>query len=121
MSTLIRQINDEVEGMGGETFVPTLSDTPMQGSQLSPTLNEVGASVAIACRTIAGIMNHGEDERVKLEAARDVLKLHNAVKPDTEGDTRILIMVNGVEQAAMAKVVNPRRPSRDELQGAEGQ
>jgi hypothetical protein len=116
MSTLVRQINDVVEQAGGDTFVPKITDEPLQGSQLSPTLNEVGASVEIACQVIGGIMNHGEDERVKLEAARDVLKLHNAVKPDAEGDTRILIMVNGVEPAAMAQVVNPKRQSRDDLQ-----
>lgn len=116
--TLIRQVNDVLEKEGVETFTPSSATKQLEGSALTPTLNEAGASVDEAIRRIAGLMHHADEERLQLEAARDVLKLHNVVKPEAEADSRIIFVINGVDTMQMAQVINPKRASRDELQSS---
>lgn len=89
----------------------SINDLP--SSALSEILNKQNGKLDDATGVIVELMHFGENERTRLDAAREVLNLHGARKEETHQDNRIQIVVHNLEGSDnMHKIANIFNPDR---------
>jgi len=109
MSSILQGVKNALRGVSEAESVNGLPS-----SSLSLILNGQNAKVGDATQIIAQLMQFSEVDRIRLDAAREVLNLHGVRKDEAVTDNRVQIVVQNYtpgnnNDGRLEQIFNPLR------------